>query len=352
MPKKLSIILFLSALIFSGCSLALGSRREAPQAVDAGVWMSIDKGQTWVKKDTFISPQGLGSITEVSVTELELDPRDERGLYITTDADGYLYSYDRGESWQQPQSYNVGAVRDLAIDFQDNCNIYLAYANKVIKSTDCNRSFRDSFVDSRPSKIVTAVATDPNLSGVVYAGTDNGEIIKSTDFGYSWTTINRVNNAILDILVDPRNSNVIYVGTRNLGLLKSSDGGVIWSNSINLDLKKYSGANEYRRMVFFPSVPNGLLLVTRYGIHQSFNGGETWETFDLITPQLSTEIFSIAVSPDNSQEIYYGTATTFYKTIDGGRNWITSQLPTSARAIDLEVDPNDSNIIYLGAQAQ
>ena len=96
--------------------------------------------------------------------------------------------------------------------------------------------------------------------------------------------------------------------------------------------------------------PDNLWLICRYGIIKTTNGGTTWKPLTLITPPLSTRIYAFAVNPQNSKELYYATASTFYKTENGGENWITKRLPTSAAAGYLLVDPVNPSIIYLGAR--
>jgi len=56
----------------------------------------------------------------------------------------------------------------------------------------------------------------------------------------------------------------------------------------------------------------------------------------------------MAVNPQNTQEIYYVTNTTFYRSLDGGENWKTIKMPTSAIGWKLLIDPKEPNIIYLG----
>jgi hypothetical protein len=58
----------------------------------------------------------------------------------------------------------------------------------------------------------------------------------------------------------------------------------------------------------------------------------------------------VFISPKNVEEIYYATNTTFYRTSDGGKNWTTRKLPTSRAGWRLIVDPEDTNVIYMGVR--
>ena len=78
------------------------------------------------------------------------------------------------------------------------------------------------------------------------------------------------------------------------------------------------------------------------------DGGETWQIINLITTPLQTYIYSLGVNPKNENELFYGTASAFYRTTNGGANWTVKRLPTQAIASALLVDPVNPKIIYLG----
>jgi photosystem II stability/assembly factor-like uncharacterized protein len=89
----------------------------------------------------------------------------------------------------------------------------------------------------------TGIAIDPMNTEVVYVTTDNGGIIKSTDGGETWFSINNnIGNRLLaDVELDPLDPNVIYVAAQvyakspswsddptNGELYRSRDGGQSW----------------------------------------------------------------------------------------------------------------------------
>lgn len=343
--KKILIIGILTLSVFLiGCTVQLKKQSPAPTA---GIYKSFDKGNTWRAKNLFVSAQGFGDMGTVGVNGMVFDPQDNLALYLISDGDGLFYSYDGGESWVQPKQFTTGTITSLAVDPHDKCTIYLAYSNQIYKSTDCNRTYSAVYTDSRPKKIVTALSLDAYNVGIVYAGTDNGEVLKSFDSGLSWTTIARLDNKVEKILVDLRDTRIIYVATQKKGIYKSTDSGATWQD-VNEELKKFSAGLEYKDLIFIPSQADSLILLSRYGLLKTTDGGQTWQAIDLITPPLSADIRTVAVSPENSQEIYYGTPSTFYKTVDGGQNWITSRLPTGSPASKLIIDPENPNILYLG----
>ena len=75
-----------------------------------------------------------------------------------------------------------------------------------------------------------------------------------------------------------------------------------------------------------------------------------WKDINLITPPGTVDIYSLAVNPKNGQEMFYGTDVTLYKTIDGGKSWITKKMPSSRAASALLINPDDPNIMYMGVK--
>ncbi|HLC89512.1 MAG TPA: hypothetical protein VJG65_00970 [Patescibacteria group bacterium] len=340
---KFFIFLLLAAVIISGC-IRLGSAR--PKST-AGVFKSFDKGNTWVEKNLFLHSGGTGSLGGVNVLNLAFDPQDRRAIYFASDAAGLLYSYDGTDSWRKADQVGNGRIEAVAVDPKNKCVVYATFANTILKSTDCNRSWSETYVDTRADKILTNLAIDSFNSLIIYAGNSAGDILKSVDGGNTWQVINRLNDRITKILISPKDTRIIYVATRVKGLYKTTNAGGTWDD-LNDGLKPYSGSLEFRGLVFDQTKDNSLLLAAKYGLLKSDDAGQTWNSINLITPPASVDIYALAISPKNSAEIYYSTASTFYKTTDGGKNWITKRLPSGAVASYLLIDPIETNIIYLG----
>ncbi|MFY9611575.1 MAG: hypothetical protein WAU45_23550 [Blastocatellia bacterium] len=84
---------------------------------------------------------------------------------------------------------------------------------------------------------VQALAIDPSNADIIYAGTDGGGVLKSTNGGAVWTTLNTGNTTprilpfrpdyIPSIAIDRSSTNIIYAGTDG-GIIKSTNGGLSW----------------------------------------------------------------------------------------------------------------------------
>ena len=341
--KKILILLLVGTFFISGC-LKIGS--TPPPAV-VGIFKSFDGGETWIERNLFLYSGGTGSMNTVSVKEFVFDPQDANAIYLMSKGNGLFYSYDSGDSWQKAQGVGDIVVESVAIDPTNKCTIYVTRANTILKSIDCNRSWSEVFIDTRADKLVTALAVDHFDSRVVYAGNSAGDILKSLDGGINWRVVNRINNPIKKFLIDPNDSRIIYIATQSAGLFKTISAGADWFD-INDGLKPYSGSTEYKELIFDSTGVDSLMLVSKYGLLKTTDGGTTWQPLTLITPPATTDIFSVAISPANGQEIYYATASTFYKTFDGGENWVTKRLPSSGVAEYILIHPLQPNIIFMG----
>lgn len=341
--KKISILVFLIAIVVSGC-VQFG---ETPPPAVVGVFKSFDKGDTWVEKNLFLHSGGVASINGVSVKELVFDPEDPRAIYLNSKTSGLFYSYDSGESWQKANPIGDGLIESVAIDPLNKCVVYATYANTILKSVDCSRNWGEVYIDTRPDKLVTALAVDHVNNLIVYAGNSAGDIFKSLDGGSNWRVVERLNNPVKKIMIDPEDSRVLYVATQSNGIYKSESAGADWYD-LNDGLKPYSGSFEYKQLIFDPTKSNSLMLVSKYGLIKTDDGGATWTPLTLITPPASTDIFSVAINRANGQEIYYATGSTFYKTFDGGENWVTKRLPSTGYAAYMVNDPIDPNVLYMG----
>jgi len=172
---------------------------------------------------------------------------------------------------------------------------------------------------------IRRVAIDPSDSDVVYAASNRG-IFKSTDAGQSWFEINdglpphpdpsELDPSFFDTLdvsafaIDPSTPQTIYTGILPT-LVRLRDGRFI-------------------------EVPGGFF--------KSLDGGSQW-----FAPTDHFTAFALVVDPGNPDAIY-AAAIDFWKTTDGGVNWLRTPLPLRP-AMEIALAPSDSNTIYLGVHS-
>lgn len=342
---KLGLVVFSIVALGVGCISVAGPGGSSSS--DGGVWKSADQGVNWIQKSLIPTTQAQKrSIGATDVITLIADPQDHKTTYAGTSGSGMYYTLDAGENWF-PVSAFSGRVPAVAVDFKNKCVVYVGYENKVQRSVDCNRTWQTAYFETRVDKIITALAVDPSDSRIIFAGNSAGDLNMSADSGGSWSTVNRFKSEVKKVFIAPYNTKILYVGTKSSGVWKSADGGLSWSDTSET-FKQFSGAFEYRDLVMDLSSPETLLYASQFGILRTTDGGTKWSKIELLTPPGAATIYSLAVNPSNGREIYYGTATTFYSTIDGGEAWKTRKLPTSRAATAMLIDPRATNVLYLG----
>lgn len=365
--KKLPLILLIAllAVTVSGC---ISFKSETPTAKGyLGVFQSADSGTVWKLKGAILNTQGkVLTLGNVTINQIELDPNDNEAVYLATDS-GLLYSYDGGDSWTQTRYFadkEISKIASVTVDYFDTCTIFASSANKIYKSTDCSRSFTEVYVDTtRSGLIVTDLATEFYNNNVVYAANNKGDILKSDDYGIHWRLLKSVADSIKQILVDKDDTRQVYFLTEKKGLFKTTDGGQTWSDDVEVEINKkkvkdpmnkaiaeFKDGKVGKYLAQVMTARDTLILACKWGLIKTTDGGTTWTDVPLVTPDRGANIFSLAIDPKNGNNIYYGTDTTLYKSVDGGNTWQTQKSPTIGYINFLKIDPKDSKIIYLGGK--
>jgi photosystem II stability/assembly factor-like uncharacterized protein len=350
--KKFFFITLLLASVFglSGC----GTTQTAVDTtlIDGGVFKSADKGSTWQQRVLIPTTTGAPKrFSAVSVASMVMDPTDPKAIYYGSISNGLLYTLDGAGSWQQVTELGNVTIRAIAIDAKSKCTIYAAVGNKVYKTTECVRGWQNPYYDNDLKTTIDAVAVDSYDDNNVYIGNSRGDVMKSTDAGTSWQTIERTNSKIDKIVIDPNDSRIMYVLTEGRVIFRTKDGGLTWDNDIAKALKELGINDGIKDAVFVKDEAKVVYVATEYGMAVSQDKGETWKKIELIPSNKSATINTITVNPRNSLEIYYVTFTTFYRSLDGGKTWSTIKLPTSRAGWNLIIDPQSPNIIYMAVRS-
>lgn len=343
------ILLLALSLTLSGCiSVNTGEKNNSDTG---GVFVSSNKGELWAQK--VLIPTNTGkpkTLAGVDVNALVFDPSDSKAIYLASSNNGLFYTYDGGDNWQIAESLGKIDVLSVAVDPSSKCIIYAASGNKVFKSTDCSRSWEQVYYDNDKSVSVNTIAIDHYNSANVYIGLSRGDILASSDRGDSWRTLHRLDNDIKEIVISPADSRIMYAGTARKGVFRTMDSGTTWED-LSEKLKEFKNSNNFRDLEVNSSIPGLIILANDYGLLKSSDNGDTWVKIELITPEKEAIINTVALNPNNADEIYYSTNTTFYRSLDGGVNWTTKALPTIRGGSSLLVSPESGNIIYLGFKA-
>ncbi len=372
---------------------------------ESGIFKSSDGGQNWrhISKNIGLKLTYYG--------DLEIDPVDSDILYFT-DEDKVYKSKDGGETWQ-PAMNGFNASRKIDIDINpfnhqqligvgsgvyqsfdggkqwhyngfnyvslyaaeydalDSNVIYIGMltdtnwpkSNGFGRSEDNGKSWKTSNTGLENFYVFTDIEIDPLNNHKIYISGEgaycypswypealpNFCIFKSENRGDSWTCINhnlKINQA-RQIKVHPNFNNILFVCADKKGLYKSQNSGLSWETA-NQNLGSVSA-----KCMTFDKTNNIIYLGTEFaGLFRSFDDGETW--IECNNGLYGLIITGIRFNPQNSQTIYLAKYGQPLKTINGGKTWQRLGKDTlwEINAYELQIDPVDTSIIYLGAMAK
>lgn len=316
--------------------------------LEGGVYKSVDKGENWKSLSQYWTLGAGKAFNEASIVDLALDPQDHNAVYAASAESGIFYSYSGANGWFQPAQFVSGNMRAVAVDPHNKCTVYAVIGNTVARSDDCNREYVAIYQETRPQVYVNNLVIDPRNSNLLYLGNSAGDVNRSTDRGRSWATIKRFENgSIGKIIINPLSPNILYVATTEKGIYRSPNGGLDWQD-LNEGLKQFGGAFVFHDLALMDARSETLLLASQYGLIKSGDAGLTWKALELLTPPNGADIKVLAVSPVNPNEIFYATQSTFYKSADGGKQWVTKKLPSAREPASIVIDPKDPKVFYLG----
>ncbi|HNQ78147.1 MAG TPA: hypothetical protein PK747_05410 [Acidobacteriota bacterium] len=296
---------------------------------------------------TLIGPNG-GDISQIVVngSSPEIIYALARQNYFVPDSRIYK-SVDSGNSYQDITFQLIPLFNDQDVyifqidNSATNPNIlYVATSIGIFKTEDGGDSYISC--DLR-DMCITCLTIDPQNINVIFAGTKENGLFKSSDGGNIWTSVNHgINSTQINcITVDPINNKKIYACTAPATIYESIDGGMTWI--------ELSSIINPSRLVINPIETNILyILAGEYGLspYKSIDGGLTWSYIEVGWPFVSTLI----VSSDAPARIYAGTPNGICTSIDSGNHWECKgdMFPNNRDVASFALDPHNTSVLYAG----
>jgi photosystem II stability/assembly factor-like uncharacterized protein len=339
-----------------------------------GIYRSLDGGGSW---------ENMGLEASEHIGKILIHPKDSDVLLVAAEGPlwsaggerGVYRSGDGGETWTRVLEVDedTGAT-DLEFDPGDPNTVYAATYQRrrhvwgfmaggpgsgIYKSTDAGLTWREvtrGLPTRDMGKIGLAVTpADPDL---VYATIESNEgqqgFYRSTDKGESWEHRNTYISGgtgphyYQEIEASPTEPDIVI--QMDVFMQVTYDGGATFDNLEDGNSKH----SDNHALWIDPDNTLHMLAGTDAGLYETFDRGRTWRHF----PNLPiSQFYKVAVS--QSEPFYevlvgaqdlgtlWGPART--QTTEGVRNedWL---FPMGADGYGVEIDPTDSNILYLMTQ--
>jgi photosystem II stability/assembly factor-like uncharacterized protein len=256
----------------------------------------------------------------------EVDPSDSRWLYNESQF-GPLTRIDQVTGKRKSIAYRNQDRKmrwnwcaPILISPHNSSTIYHA-GNKVVKSTNRGESWKvisEDLTTQDSAKIIgtgniqyctiTTIDESPLKEGVIWVGTDDGNVQLTKDGGKNWTLLN-----------DKITGNPGYWVSRVTA-------------SHHHPGKAYLTYTGYRRDDF-----RAFVFVTE-------DYGETWTSLSGDLPDESVNV--IREDPVNPNLLFVGTDMGVYGSIDGGKNWTSMRLNMPYNPVhDLKIHPREHDLV-------
>ncbi len=305
----------------------------------AGVYKSLDGGQSWVRGERgLLTPEGvepyaLGFCQSRSAPDI---------AYLITIQDGISRTADFGESFEPLVLLPNANLSDCAVDPADPAVVYTVagfdalQTGVLFKSTDAGRTFSRVGAGLETVEGAYQMSVAPTNPQVVYVSDGyTGDLYVSSDGGLNFRLLPNAPAVSLGVYAHPTDDGTLFVVAFNDGLFRSTDGGDSFARA-GAGLPAGAGFG----LAFDPSdsavlyVPAGA-----QGLFRSTDGGLTFERVNGLgeAELLGAGVTTVGVSPadnENPPVVYAGTSLGPFRSEDAGATFVP--IHTGYRGVQVE----------------
>ncbi len=261
-------------------------------------------------------------------------------LVLTCGVGGVLLrSVDGGQTWK-PQSVGSGVTLNSVRLTDANNGVVVGDVGTIFRTSDGGSTWTNQSVITQERLIDWwSIGTNEYICGT------SGLLIKSTNSGASWSSINTGTGATLRAIRFSDPSTSILVGDNGL-IEKTTDGGGTWRSIISLTTSNLGNATYATSSLVFACGTGGVIL-------RSTNAGESWSQPTLPPGGTVRGI----VFTDAQTGIAVGNTGLIWQTVDGGQTWtgasgvIATQdfmSVTASDNLDFWISGTGGNILHSG----
>jgi photosystem II stability/assembly factor-like uncharacterized protein len=203
------------------------------------IFRSRDGGKSWHDLNVDAASE-CDNVGIPRVTEIAVDPLDPRHVWASFEVDGFRHSADGGDTWERIDVGNSTYAdgHGVAVSPGPPKTVFLVRNNEIFASTDDGQSWTTLNTHEKfPMHHVRHLmfdAWDPKAAWASigdYTPGDTGALMRTTDFGESWTTVNMPvapNSSMWAMRTQPDDPKLMFAATRYGYLYRSGDAGKSW----------------------------------------------------------------------------------------------------------------------------
>lgn len=346
----ISLPVLILAVIFSGCSLAPKSDTNTDQkiTVSPSIWKSSDGGRTWEVKNIASAKPGA---SEWDVLRVAINPNDPNNILVGLKSGGMMVSTDGGERWK-PTIFTSEKVYGLELNPNDGRTIYASAVyngrGKIFKSLDKGENWEEIYTAASDGPLIVAMKLDKNDPQTVYAATSDNLLLKSRDGGGSWKNVFKAEAPIIQIEMDRSDSNLVYILDDDGNVARSKDAGENFSKITPANSNTMFSSAGIKVIKIDPGTSGGVYVAGSNGIFRSSNSGDKWEKVRTLNDPENEPVTTLAINPQDSKKIVYGSSQAAYESVDGGDSWTAFQFDVSRSINVLEYNPQNPDVVWAG----
>lgn len=320
-------------------------------------------------------------------------PDTENKIVVSSYDDGLFLNEDRVNAWKQI-SFPPKQIYSFILDKNDPDNRAFASGvvsgnGRIFRTDTQGQAWRAVYAEPGADTYISALVQNPQNASVVLAGSSVGTVVRSTDGGDTWKNIGQnIKGYISDFSYDSSRASFVYLLVKKGKVYHSTDGGLTWLNWEEEKTKEVKRLNDQATaltragnkeggkqvkavatallernktekapsgplfIVADPSVSGTVYLSASTGLYRSTDYGKFWKPVNIIESALKFPIPSVAINPNDSNEISFVAGKTFYRSVNGGVTWAITPLDNSRNASFVAYDPYDPTVIFIGTSAK